>query len=92
MDKQYKVIDDRGRLTIPRSVRFLTGMDGNRRIGQSIYAGPILIVGDTGDEYFEPLTDEQADFYADKFKEIEDISEEEVQSDMYCTFIPLEMN
>ena len=26
------------------------------------------------------------------FKEIEDISEEEVQSDMYCTFIPLEMN
>ena len=24
MDKQYKVIDDRGRLTIPRSVRFLT--------------------------------------------------------------------
>lgn len=70
----------------------LIGMDGNRRIGQSIYAGPILIVGDTGDEYFEPLTDEQADFYADKFKEIEDISEEEVQSDMYCTFIPLEMN
>ena len=70
----------------------LIGMDGNRRIGRSIYAGPILIVGDTGDEYFEPLTDEQADFYADKFKEIEDISEEEVQSDMYCTFIPLEMN
>ena len=29
---------------------------------------------------------------ADKFKEIENISEEEVQSDMYCTFIPLEMN
>lgn len=70
----------------------LIGMDGNRRIGRSIYAGPILIVGDTGDEYFEPLTDEQAGFYADKFKEIEDISEEEVQSDMYCTFIPLEMN
>ena len=70
----------------------LIGMDGNRRIGQSIYAGPILIVGDNGDENFEPLTDEQADFYADKFKEIEDISEEEVQSDMYCTFIPLELN
>lgn len=70
----------------------LIGMDGNRRIGRSIYAGPILIVGDTGDENFEPLTDEQADFYADKFKEIENISGEEVQSDMYCTFIPLEMN
>lgn len=70
----------------------LIGMDGNRRIGQSIYAGPILIVGDNGDENFIPLTNKQADFYADKFKEIEDISEEEVQSDMYCTFIPLEMN
>lgn len=70
----------------------LIGMDGNRRIGQSIYAGPILIVGDNGDENFIPLTDKQADFYADKFKEIENISEEEVQSDMYCTFIPLEMN
>lgn len=70
----------------------LIGMDGNRKIGQSIYAGPILIVGDNGDENFIPLTDKQADFYADKFKEIENISEEEVQSDMYCTFIPLEMN
>lgn len=70
----------------------LIGMDGNRKIGQSIYAGPILIVGDNGDENFIPLTNKQADFYADKFKEIEDISEEEVQSDMYCTFIPLEMN
>ena len=29
MDKQYKVIDDRGRLTIPRSVRFLTGITAN---------------------------------------------------------------
>lgn len=70
----------------------LIGMDGNRKIGQSIYAGPILIVGDNGDENFIPLTDKQADFYADNFKEIENISEEEVQSDMYCTFIPLEMN
>lgn len=70
----------------------LIGMDGNRKIGQSIYADPILIVGDNGDENFIPLTNKQADFYADKFKEIEDISEEEVQSDMYCTFIPLEMN
>ena len=70
----------------------LIGMDGNRKIGQSIYAGPILIVGDNGDENFIPLTNKQADFYADKFKEIEDILEEEVQSDMYCTFIPLEMN
>lgn len=70
----------------------LIGMDGNRKIGQSIYAGPILIVGDNGDENFIPLTDKQADFYVDKFKEIENISEEEVQSDMYCTFIPLEMN
>ena len=38
------------------------------------------------------ITITKDNFYADKFKEIEDISEEEVQSDMYCTFIPLEMN
>ena len=37
----------------------LIGMDGNRKIGQSIYAGPILIVGDNGDENFIPLINRQ---------------------------------
>lgn len=64
-------------------------MDGNRRVGSGIYAGPILIVGNNGGEDFVALTQEQADKYMDMFEQPEEISDEEVQADTGCTFIPL---
>ena len=67
----------------------LKNMEGNRKIGFSIYAGPILIVGYNGGEDFVALTQEQADRYMDIFKQPEEISDEEVQADTGCTFIPL---
>lgn len=65
------------------------GKEGNRRIGSGIYAGPILIVGFNDGDEFIALTQEQADRYMDMFEQPEEISDEEVQADMGCTFIPL---
>ncbi len=66
----------------------LQGMQGNRRIGDgsSIIAGPFFVCGDDGED-FRSLTDEEAQKYMDRFAEPEEISDEEVQSDMgYAIF------
>ena len=64
------------------------GMEGNRRIGDgtSIIAGPFFVVGLT-EEDFRGLTDEEVTRYMDRFKEPEQISQEEVQGDMGFTII-----
>lgn len=64
----------------------LIGMEGNRRVGNSIYAGPMLIVGDNGSEDFVALSQEQAEIYKLIFEQPENISQEEVESDMGFTF------
>lgn len=66
----------------------LEGMEGNRRIGDgtSIIAGPFFVVGLT-EEDFRGLTDEEVTRYMDRFKEPQQISQEEVQGDMGFTII-----
>ncbi len=64
----------------------LINMEGNRRVGNSIYAGPMLIVGDNGSEDFVALTQEQAEIYNMIFEQPENISQEEVESDMGFIF------
>ena len=66
----------------------LEGMEGNRRIGDgtSIIAGPFFVVGLT-EEDFRGLSDEEVTRYMDRFKEPEQISQEEVQGDMGFTII-----
>ena len=64
-------------------------MQGNRRLENgSVIAGPFLIVRDDGSD-FASLTDHQTEQYLEKFREPQDISQEEVQADMGMTFIPL---
>lgn len=60
----------------------LIGMEGNRRVGNGIYAGPMLIVGDNGGEDFVALSQEQADRYMERFAQPEEISQEETESDV----------
>lgn len=60
----------------------LINMEGNRRVGSGIYAGPMLIVGDNGSEDFVALTQEQADRYMERFAQPEEISQEETESDV----------
>lgn len=59
----------------------LMGMEGNRRLGDSIIAGPFFIVGDD-DEDFRSLTDEEAQRYMEQFAQPEQITQQEVQDDM----------
>lgn len=66
----------------------LNGMKGNRRLDNgTVIAGPFLIVGD-GNE-FQSLTDAQAAYFMDRFKEPEDITQDEVEADTYIYFVPL---
>lgn len=62
----------------------LIGMEGNRRFGESIYAGPLYIINDNGRGGFCNLRDSQIEKYSKMFEQPEEITEEEVQKD--CGF------
>ena len=64
----------------------LNGMEGNRRLYGSIYAGPIYITRDDGVGGLCSLTDEQVQQYSEMFAEPHDISDEETQADYGFTF------
>ena len=68
----------------------LMGMPGNRRFGDglTIVAGPFFVVGIAGDD-FRSLTDEEVEKYMDKFAVPDQISQDEVEADIGCTFIPM---
>lgn len=63
----------------------LNGMEGNRRLGNGVYAGPIFITGDDGVGGLCNLTDEQVLKYSEMFADPHDISFEEVQNDVGFT-------
>jgi len=56
----------------------LIGMEGNRHLGNDIIAGPFFVCGTSGCN-FRGLTDEEVTKYMDRFKEPEQISQDEVQ-------------
>ena len=65
----------------------LIGMEGNRRIEGSVYAGPLLIAADDGEGGTTDLTDEQVSQYSEMFAVPEDISQAEVQADTgFCVY------
>ena len=72
---------DNERLLICNEEGKLNGMQGNRRIGKDIIAGPFFIVGEDGDE-FRSLTDEETKENLKRFAEPEEISQEEVENAM----------
>ena len=70
-----------GKLLICNENGKLNGMQGNRRIGKDIIAGPFFIVGEDGDE-FRSLTDEEVKESLERFAEPEENSQEEVENAM----------
>jgi len=64
----------------------IIGLEGNRRIGETVIAGTFFIVGDGYDGECVSLTDEQIQKYTETFAQPEQISQEEVQADMGFTF------
>lgn len=79
-----------GTLIICNEEGKLQGLEGNRRIrdGMSIIAGTFFVVGEDG-ENFRSLTESEVVKYMKKFKEPEDISQDEVESDIGITFYPM---
>lgn len=76
-----------GTLIICNEEGKLIGLDGNRRIhdGMSVIAGTFFVVGDGG-ENFRSLTESEVKRYMDRFKNPEDIDQNEVEDDMGITF------
>ena len=67
----------------------LRGMEGNRHIdADSIIAGPFFVCGDGGEE-FRSLTDRETEKYLARFAQPEEISQDEVESDMGFYFISM---
>lgn len=56
----------------------LLNLKGNRRIENEIIAGTFIVVGIDENGNFKSLTDEQVSRYSDRFKEIEQYSDEDV--------------
>lgn len=65
----------------------LIGLEGNRRIGETVLAGTFFIVGDGHDGECISLTDDQIQKYTEMFSKPEQITQEEVQADNYMTFM-----
>ena len=68
----------------------LNGMEGNRRFGDRIVAGPFFICGEKMTEDgmdFCSLSDELCEKYVQKFAVPESISQDEVEQDMGFTLI-----
>ena len=76
-----------GTLIICNEEGKLQGLEGNRRIhdGMSIIAGTFFVVGEDGEE-FRSLTESEVMRYMDRFKNPEDIDQDEVEDDMGITF------
>ncbi len=64
----------------------LVGLKGNRHINESVYAGTSIIIGDDGQGGFMSLTEEQSEAYSEMFAEPEEISDDEVESDILPVF------
>lgn len=70
----------------------LIGMEGNRRFGDRIVAGPFFICGEKMTEDgmdFCSLSDELCEKYVQKFAVPESISQDEVEQDVGITLIGL---
>ena len=72
-----------GTLIVANDEAKLLGMEGNRRLdGGSIIAGPFFVIGDAG-ENFRSLTDAEVNRYLQVYAEPQQISQREVQADIY---------
>lgn len=64
----------------------LEGLDGNRRVGDEIYAGVMLIAADDGYGGTADLTDEQVAYYSQRFALPDEIMPDEVRESVWFEF------
>ena len=66
----------------------LEWLPANRRIdGGGVLVGNFFVIGE-GEENFRSLTEEEIQKYLARFAEPEEITDEEVEADIYAKFIP----
>lgn len=75
---------DDGTVLVCNEEAKLKDMPGNRRLGDSIIAGPFFMVGDGGED-FRSLTDAETEKYMARFAQPEEITQAEVRGDMGYT-------
>ncbi len=68
----------------------LIGLEPNRRLGSDIIVGTFYVLGDDENGVLKSLSEEDAEYYAEYFKDFEEISQEEVDESMVMHFIAFE--
>ena len=68
----------------------LIGLEPNRRIGHDIICGVFYILGENENGDLVSLTEENIKYYAEYFKDIDEISKDEVENSVIMRFIPLD--
>ena len=67
----------------------IIGLEGNRRIGRDIIAGTFFLCGFNEDGESISLTDEQISKYYERFRELENYSQEQVEDSAFMEiYIP----
>ncbi len=64
-------------------------LDGNRRIENDVIAGDFFVAGAKGPVNLRSLTEKEQEKYMQRFAEIEDISQEEVEGKLKIDFYPM---
>ena len=85
----YPFYDEDGTIIMSNEESKLNGMEGNRKIFDELYAGPMIVMGDDGEGGSKSLTDEQVEKYLDRFKEIEHYTPEDVEESLYFNISPM---
>lgn len=68
----------------------LIGLEPNRRLGSDIIVGTFYVLGDDENGVLKSISEEDAEYYAEIFKDFEEISQEEVDESMVMHFIAFE--
>ena len=68
----------------------LIGLEPNRRIGNDIICGVFYIIGEDENGVLKSLSEEDTEYYANYFKDYEEISQEEVEDSIAVKFSIIE--
>lgn len=86
--KTERVYNQDGTFILCNEEGKLEGLPANRRIdGGGVLVGNFFVIGE-GEENFRSLTEEEIQKYLARFFEPEEITDEEVEADIYAKFIP----
>lgn len=81
---------DRGVCLLCNEEGKLIGLEPNRRLYNDIICGVFYIIGEDENGELASLSEEDTEFYAEYFKDFDEISKEEVDESMIMRFIAFE--